>query len=154
VVTGTDWYFFFTLVAGPRRSLSLKLSDTRVYVRAARSPHRLCRVWHGLKRADGAHVLSPPACGHSLDAKKQSPVALGCPLPHSHLRKYMIHCKMRQRHLLHKCVNIMCIIKLCSDFRCPKAINQKKRKLNSETTASPELALMALCCAAHLNPEP
>ena len=24
-------FFFFTLVAGPRRSLSLKLSDTRVY---------------------------------------------------------------------------------------------------------------------------
>ena len=25
------FFFFFTLVTGPRRSLSLKLSDTRVY---------------------------------------------------------------------------------------------------------------------------
>ena len=27
----TQVFFFFTLVTGPRRSLSLKLSDTRVY---------------------------------------------------------------------------------------------------------------------------
>ena len=26
-----DRFFFFTLVTGPRRSLSLKMSDTRVY---------------------------------------------------------------------------------------------------------------------------
>ena len=32
--------FFFTLVAGPRRSLSLKLSDTRVY-----APTPVC--WRG-----------------------------------------------------------------------------------------------------------
>jgi len=30
-VAGRRWFFFFTLVTGPRRSLSLKLSDTRVY---------------------------------------------------------------------------------------------------------------------------
>ena len=28
---GHFFFFFFTLVTGPRRSLSLKLSDTRVY---------------------------------------------------------------------------------------------------------------------------
>jgi len=28
---GTFFFFFFTLVIGPRRSLSLKLSDMRVY---------------------------------------------------------------------------------------------------------------------------
>jgi len=28
------FFFFFTLVTGPRRSLSLKLSDTRVKIRA------------------------------------------------------------------------------------------------------------------------
>ena len=28
---GDFFFFFFTLVTGPRRSLSLKLSDTRVY---------------------------------------------------------------------------------------------------------------------------
>ena len=26
-----DFFFFFTLATGPRKSLSLKLSDTRVY---------------------------------------------------------------------------------------------------------------------------
>jgi len=30
-VAWTDFFFFFTLVTGPRRSLSLKLSDTSVY---------------------------------------------------------------------------------------------------------------------------
>jgi len=30
--------FFFTLVTGPRRSLSLKLSDTRVYAPQIRGP--------------------------------------------------------------------------------------------------------------------
>jgi len=30
-VNPEPFFFFFTLVAGPRRSLSLKLSDTRVY---------------------------------------------------------------------------------------------------------------------------
>jgi len=29
--SGEIFFFFFTLVTGPRRSLSLKLSDTRVY---------------------------------------------------------------------------------------------------------------------------
>jgi len=28
---GSFFFFFFTLVTGPRRSLSLKLSDTKVY---------------------------------------------------------------------------------------------------------------------------
>ena len=28
---GVVFFFFFTLVTGPRRSLSLKLSDTRIY---------------------------------------------------------------------------------------------------------------------------
>jgi len=31
VFAGAIFFFFFTLVTGPRRSLSLKLSDTRVY---------------------------------------------------------------------------------------------------------------------------
>ena len=38
------WYFFFTLITGPRRSLSLELSDTRVY-----QPHtrvRLGSTWY------------------------------------------------------------------------------------------------------------
>ena len=30
-VVGQVFFFFFTLVTGPRRSLSFKLSDTRVY---------------------------------------------------------------------------------------------------------------------------
>ena len=30
-ILNPDFFFFFTLVTGPRRSLSLKLSDTRVY---------------------------------------------------------------------------------------------------------------------------
>ena len=35
---GTFFFFFFPLVTGPRRSLSLKLSDTRVY--SVPPPHR------------------------------------------------------------------------------------------------------------------
>ena len=31
VMRGRDFFFFFSLVTGPRRSLSLKLSDTKVY---------------------------------------------------------------------------------------------------------------------------
>ena len=45
-------FFFFTLVTGPRRSLSLKLSDTRVYepqIRAHLGTNaHLCRVVWGL----------------------------------------------------------------------------------------------------------
>jgi len=42
---------FFTLVTGPRRSLSLKMSDTRVYapqIRGARLPPPLCMTCQGL----------------------------------------------------------------------------------------------------------
>ena len=35
--------FFFTLITGPRRSLSLKLSDTRVYVPQMRARRDSCR---------------------------------------------------------------------------------------------------------------
>ena len=35
---GASVFFFFTLVTGPSRSLSLKLSDTRVYEPQIRSP--------------------------------------------------------------------------------------------------------------------
>ena len=37
-------FFFFTLVAGPRRSLSLKLSDTKVYEPQIRARLRLIRA--------------------------------------------------------------------------------------------------------------
>jgi len=48
----TDWltrsiFFFFTLVAGPRRSLRLELSETRVYelqIRDINSSNQLCKV--------------------------------------------------------------------------------------------------------------
>ena len=36
------FFFFFTLVTGPRRSLSLKLSDTRVYEPQIRARLVLC----------------------------------------------------------------------------------------------------------------
>ena len=36
--TGTCFFFFFTCVTGPRRSLSLKLGDTRVYEPQLRAP--------------------------------------------------------------------------------------------------------------------
>ena len=36
------FFFFFTLVTGPRRSLSLKLSDTRVYEPQIRALQVIC----------------------------------------------------------------------------------------------------------------
>ena len=38
------FFFFSTLVTGPRRSLSLKLSDTRVYEPQIRAEVSLCRL--------------------------------------------------------------------------------------------------------------
>jgi len=45
--------FFFTLVTGPRRSLSLKLSDTRVY-----EPQKRARLGHLEKPSALAAKLS------------------------------------------------------------------------------------------------
>jgi len=47
------FFFFFTLVTGPRRSLSLKLSDTRVD-----EPFQLCLILFGLTNMVGPRSFS------------------------------------------------------------------------------------------------
>jgi len=49
------FFFFFTLVTGPRRSLSLRLSDTRVYEPQIRA--RLGTTAHFCKVASVLNVL-------------------------------------------------------------------------------------------------
>jgi len=55
----TSSFFFFTLVTGPRRSLSLKMSDTRVYAPQIRArlgtTAQFCRVGV-VKWRDDLHV--------------------------------------------------------------------------------------------------
>jgi len=53
-------FFFFTLVTGPRRSLSLKLSDERVYEPQIRA--RLGTAAHLCEVVTGASFLSPKSC--------------------------------------------------------------------------------------------
>jgi len=61
-LSGQAFFFFFTLVTGPRRSLSLELSDTRVY-----EPQIRDRLWSSgfilpllLTEAIEEEVLRPP----------------------------------------------------------------------------------------------
>jgi len=53
------FFFFFTLVTGPKRSLSLKLSDTRAYARHG--------IWSSCPRSRWERPTpSPPALGYSV----------------------------------------------------------------------------------------
>jgi len=55
-VQNVFFFFFFTLVTGPRRSLSPKLGDTRVYepqIRSERLRQQQLRLGCGVKRETG-----------------------------------------------------------------------------------------------------
>jgi hypothetical protein len=60
----TGFFFFCTLVTGPRRSLSLKLSDTRVYEPASVTTTLTKQDWH--RHCYGSCKL--PDWGGKLDA--------------------------------------------------------------------------------------
>jgi hypothetical protein len=55
-------FFFFTLVTGPRRSLSLKLSDTRVHVPQIRA--RLVTTTHSASPT----IINLPSCVRRADS--------------------------------------------------------------------------------------
>ena len=77
------FFFFFTLVTGPRRSLSLKLSDTRVYepqIRRARRANPplqpIPNPWNQMKGLiyyqHGCHVCTPAEAVSEQDLKRQT----------------------------------------------------------------------------------
>ena len=66
-VEARGWtFFFFTLVTGPRRSLSLKLSDTRVKCEGPSSASRSCAMPHHPTTASVVTCSATPVSAPSL----------------------------------------------------------------------------------------
>jgi len=74
------FFFFFTLVTGPRRSLSLKLSDTKVYEPQTRVMRPLC-IQDGSNNSTWSGACL--ACRASLHLTHSLTLSLYLPLPPS-----------------------------------------------------------------------
>jgi len=70
-VTPSFFFFFFTLVTGPRRSLRLKLSDTRVY-----EPQTRARL------GTTAHRVGYGALRHARGVDRDGPAAIAAGTPY------------------------------------------------------------------------